>query len=137
MHQGNVSATGEHQPQQPPQQQQQAPPHQHNTVSANAQSVDDLISSAVQQSVQAPAAEPLAATPTPAPETAEKSGKKAKRTAKLVYPEQETSPEEKMSSLSGYTFTPPTGGEHYLAPVEGKATGPVQDSDTVLDAQSH
>lgn len=96
----------------------------------NAASIDDLISSASKQADEAafagqaapqPAAKTEASGPEPAsaatsaPVTAskddageEKSAKKDKdkpKTTRLVYSDNETSPEEKMATLSRYAFT--------------------------------
>ena len=91
------------------------------TQPPNAASIDDLISSASKQAdanavaqavptpppakVEAPAA---ASTPVPKEEAAdEKTGKKDKEKSKatrLVYSDNETSPEEKMAMLPRYAF---------------------------------
>lgn len=134
MHHGNVSASTDGQPAQLP---------SRPTGSATTQSVDDLISNAAQESTQANAAQTsAAATPTPAPEkpaAAEKKvdgdSKKSKKATRLVYPEQDASPEERMSSTSKYEFTPEKNNPTILGPVEGNVTGVVQDSDKVVDAQ--
>lgn len=133
MHQGNVHAAGE---------QQTQPFTSQASANATAQSVDELISSAEAHAAQNQSQTPVAVTPTPAPEkpaSAEKKadgeGKKAKKEARLVYSDQETSPEEKMSAIPKYHFTPDKGGEMYLGPVEAAVTGPVQDADTILDPQ--
>lgn len=132
MHHG-VNVPGEGQPQQFP---------SHTPTSANAQSVDDLISNAAQNSVQAPAVQtPAAATPAPPSDKqapAEKNeSKKSKKAIRLVFNENKhnLSPEEKMAMLPKYRWIPDKGGETVLAPIEAHVTGPVQDSDKVLDAQ--
>jgi hypothetical protein len=97
--------------------------------------VDELISgAAAQQSAKtAPSQQP---TPTPAPEKeAESASKKSKKATRLVYSDQEVSPEEKMAQLPRYAFTPDKVGETYLAPVEANVTGVVRGPDDVLDAQ--
>jgi hypothetical protein len=102
---------------------------------ANATSVDELISgAAAQQSAKsAPSQQP---TPTPAPEKEpEGAGKKSKKATRLVYSDQEVSPEEKMAKMPRYAFTPDKGGETYLAPVEANVTGIVRGPDDVIDAQ--
>ena len=127
MHHGSLNAAGE------PQQAQTGPAHA-NSAPFSAQSVDDLISSAAQQSVQPPAAQlPLSAKPspvpagTPHPVAAEKKAdvepKKVKKASRLVYPEQDTSPEEQLAHLSLYEFAPDTGGETIRDPVDANLTG--------------
>lgn len=121
--------------------------HQANHQST-AQSVDDLISNAAEKSSQVPtvpypgsatASAPAGATPAGEPEKsapAEKaqSSKKAKRPFRLVYSDEEISPEEKRAMLPKYKWTPPKkNGDTILAPVGEAMTGPVQDSDKVLD----
>ncbi|KAI5199286.1 hypothetical protein E4T39_06301 [Aureobasidium subglaciale] len=103
---------------------------------ANATSVDELISGvAAQQSAKsAPSQQP---TPTPAPEKeADGGSKKSKKATRLVYSDQEVSPEEKMAQMPRYAFTPDKGGETYLAPVEANVTGIVRGPDDVIDAQN-
>ncbi|KAI4720955.1 hypothetical protein E4T48_02832 [Aureobasidium sp. EXF-10727] len=109
-----------------------APPQESG---ANATSVDELISGvAAQHSAKsAPSQQP---TSTPAPEKeAESAGKKSKKATRLVYSDQEVSPEEKMAQMPRYAFTPDKGGETYLAPVEANVTGIVRGPDDVIDAQ--
>lgn len=70
-------------------------------------------------------------TPTPAAEpAAEKKGKKEKN-VRLVYGDNETSPEEKMAQLSKYSFTPDRSPATVLASVTDSAgaavTGTVDD----------
>jgi len=140
MHQGKANPSAEAPPGQGPARQFSNP---------QAQSVDDLISSAAQQSAQTtPAAGPKATpTPTPLPERpappaekvtttekkAEGEGKKGKRPSRLVYNHEDASPEERMSQLSRYDFVPDKHEETVRAPVGGTMTGVVQDSDKVLD----
>ncbi|KAL5359732.1 hypothetical protein BJX96DRAFT_148992 [Aspergillus floccosus] len=89
-------------------------------------SVDDLISGAAKAADQA-------ATGAPAPE--EKAPKKDKSKARLVYSDNETSPEEKMARLPRYTFVPDRRGETVLETVPPVAVaGATRDSDTVVDA---
>ena len=76
--------------------------------SANATSLDELVSRAAQQANEAA----KRATPAPKVEEAtreEKNGKKDKekgKATKLIYSDNETSPEEKMARLSRYAFVP-------------------------------
>ncbi|GAB1216331.1 hypothetical protein ATERTT37_005545 [Aspergillus terreus] len=89
-------------------------------------SVDDLISGAAKAADQA-------ATGAPAPE--EKAPKKDKSKARLVYSDNETSPEEKMARLPRYAFVPGRRGETVLEAVPPVAVaGATRDSDTVVDA---
>ena len=101
---------------------------------ANATSVDDLISSAAAQQGAPPT---TSHQPTPTPVAAEKEAeagsKKSKKATRLVYSDQEVSPEEKMARLPKYAYTPDKGGETYLAPVEAEVTGPVHGPDDVAD----
>ena len=63
-----------------------------NGQSATALAVDDLIASVTGQSSK--------------PEATEKKGKKEKdKNSKMVYSDNEISPEEKMAQLSRYAFT--------------------------------
>ncbi|KAI9801918.1 MAG: hypothetical protein M1833_002233 [Piccolia ochrophora] len=98
----------------------------------NATSLDDLVSGAAQAAdkAESKAVEPVA----------EKKGKKDKerdRSTRLVYSDNDISPEEKMARLPRYAFEPPTKGETVLgdattATVTGVSTGP----DDVLDVQN-
>lgn len=137
MHNGIVP--GQLEGQQPPQQ------GQHNEANANATSVDDLINSAAQQSSQAQ----TQATPTPAPapaptesakatpakdeEAPKKKDKKGKPT-RLIYSDENVSPEEKMAGLPKYAYTPPRDEPTALGPVEAAVTGVQQGPDDVRDA---
>lgn len=91
-------------------------------------SIDDLISGAAKEADQAAA--------TAAPPTEEKPTKKDKsKQPRLVYSDNETSPEEKMAKLSRYAFVPNRLGETALeeqvpAAVAGAERGP----DTIFDA---
>lgn len=79
--------------------------------SANATSLDDLISGASREAEAAQAAQPG---PAPVPQTAEviteeKGAKKEKdknKASKLVYSDNDVSPEEKMARMPRYAFTP-------------------------------
>lgn len=102
---------------------------------ANATSVDDLISSAAAQQTAKSATPSHQPTPAPAEKEAETGSKKAKKATRLVYSDQEVSPEEKMAQMSKYAFTPDKREETYLGPVEAAVTGVVQAPDDVLDAQ--
>lgn len=95
-----------------------------------ASSIDDLISGAAKEANQA------VATPAPAKEaTEEKASKKDKsKQAKLVYSDNETSPEEKMAQLSRYAFVPDRRGETALEELPSSTVvGAIRESDTVVD----
>lgn len=94
-------------------------------------SIDDLISGAAKEADQA-----VANNAAPAKEaTEEKTSKKDKsKQAKLVYSDNETSPEEKMAKLSRYAFVPDQRGETALGELPSSTVvGPIRDSDTVVD----
>lgn len=91
----------------------------------NASAVDDLISSVVKES------EAKAANGTPEPATGKKA-KKADKNTRLVYSDNETSPEEKMARLSRYAFTREKE-QTVLGEVGGAVTGVVMGQDTVVD----
>jgi hypothetical protein len=98
------------------------PSTQPPTEEGNAFSIDDLISTASKQAdanaavaeeskVQTPPAVPATQEPTPAKEEVveDKGGKKEKekpKSTRLVYSDNEISPEEKMALLPKYAFTP-------------------------------
>lgn len=90
-------------------------------------SVDDLISGA------AKAADQAVAGGTPAAE--EKPAKKDKsKQARLVYSDNETSPEEKMSKLPRYAFVPDRQAETVLEELPAASVvGTVRETDTVVD----
>lgn len=92
-------------------------------------SVDDLVSGAAKQ---ADAAANEAAKAEPAEEKPSKKDK-AKQ-MRLVYPDNETSPEEKMAMMPKYAFVPDRQGE---TTVEGLAAasvvGTIRESDSVID----
>jgi hypothetical protein len=92
-----------------------ATPHESG---ANATSVDDLISGAAAQQAKKPSLSQHP-TPTPAPEKeAEGVSKKSKKVTRLVYSDQEVSPEEKMAQMPRYAFSPDKNAEEtHLAPV--------------------
>ena len=76
-------------------------------LSANASSLDDLVSGAAKDADKAASAgeskAPAAKTSAPAEE---KKSKKDKDKSKLVYSDNEVSPEEKMAQLPRYAFVP-------------------------------
>lgn len=106
-------------------------------VSANATSLDDLLSVAAKDADEAGiAAEPKANAKAESAQPEKKSKKDKEKATKLVYSDNETSPEEKMAQLPRYAFVPDGKGETVLgdattAAVTGVATG----SDDVLDEQ--
>lgn len=127
MHQGQIPAPTNHNsvPQYRPQDAnanavaQVAPPGQTQNPSideANASSIDDLISSASKQadvtaatSTTAPPVQSVAPLPTKDETTEDKGVKKEKekpKSTRLVYSDNEISPEEKMALLPKYAFTP-------------------------------
>ena len=94
-----------------PQQSQPATAQQDSVSQESATSLDDLISGA---SREAEAAQSGQRDPAPASQTAEaameeKAPKKEKdknKTSKLVYSDNDVSPEEKMARMPRYAFTP-------------------------------
>ena len=74
---------------------------------ANASSLEDLVSGAAKEAdkVASAAGPPVEATKIEEPKE-EKKGKKGKDNMKLVYSDNETSPEEKMASMARYAFVP-------------------------------
>ncbi|KAE8145468.1 hypothetical protein BDV25DRAFT_164641 [Aspergillus avenaceus] len=96
-------------------------------------SVDDLISGAAKAADQAAA---HVAPPKAAESTEEKPSKKDKsKQSRLVYSDNETSPEEKMARLSRYAFVPNPLGETVLeAQPPAAVTGAERGPDTVFDA---
>lgn len=106
-------------------------------TSANATSLDDLISGA---SKEAEGTAPVRTDQTPdkQPKEAgeEKPARKEKEKSKpsrLVYSDNEVSPEEKMASFSRYAYTPEDKSSAVLGRVEGTVTGPVHGPDDVAD----
>jgi hypothetical protein len=93
-----------------------------------ASSIDDLISGAAKEADQAAA--------TAAPPTEEKPTKKDKsKQSRLVYSDNETSPEEKMAKLPRYAFVPNPLGETALEEqIPATVTGAERGPDTVFDA---
>jgi hypothetical protein len=92
-------------------------------------SVDDLISGAAK-------AADSAATQTPPPAAEEeKKGKKEKAKTRLVYSDNETSPEEKIAKLALYSYTPDRRCETVLQYATVPAVArPTTNSDDVIDS---
>lgn len=108
----------------------QAPPP--GSVPAISVSVDDLIFNAK----EAKSAGTTTASGTDA--VTEKKAKKDKekdKNTKLVYSDNEVSPEEKMAKLSRYAYTPVHKPETVLGPPEAAVTGVVIGPDDVPDRQ--
>ncbi|PYH43289.1 putative C2H2 finger domain protein [Aspergillus saccharolyticus JOP 1030-1] len=99
-------------------------------------SVDDLISGAAKQVEAAAATPPTTTTTAGKPvESAEQKPKKDKSKARLVYSDNETSPEEKMARLSRYAYVPDQRGETVLEELPSAVVvGAIRESDTVVDA---
>ena len=81
-------------------------------LSANATSLDDLVSGAAQDADKAAI---IAGGQMPEPKAIrakepqeEKKGKKSKDNQKLIYSDNEVSPEEKMAHIARYAFVPKT-----------------------------
>ncbi|OJI90272.1 hypothetical protein ASPTUDRAFT_52162 [Aspergillus tubingensis CBS 134.48] len=88
-------------------------------------SVDDLISGAAKQ----------AETTADKPKSEEKPKKDKSKAVRLVYSDNETSPEEKMAQLARYAFVPEQKGETVLEEVPASVvTGTTREMDTVEDA---
>lgn len=106
-------------------------------VSANATSLDDLLSGAAKDADEAGiAAEAKANTKAETAQLEKKSKKDKEKATKLVYSDNETSPEEKMAQLPRYAFVPDGKGETVLGDATTAAvTGVVTASDDVLDKQ--
>lgn len=90
-------------------------------------SVDDLISDAAKQADEAASK--------PAETTEEKPSKKEKtKPTRLVYSDNETSPEEKLARLPRYAFVPNRKGEMVLGELPGSVVvGTIRESDTITD----
>ncbi|KAF1809082.1 hypothetical protein P152DRAFT_461941 [Eremomyces bilateralis CBS 781.70] len=88
----------------------------HNAAAFSA-SVDELIASTKQEMDKSK------------PSATEKS----KKDFRLVYSDNEVSPEEKMATLPRYAFVPNNKPETVLGDVEGSVTGPVVGPDDVMD----
>jgi hypothetical protein len=104
-------------------------------------SVDELISGAAKSAeiAQAQATPPPAAEKQPSAPADEKKGKKEKDKSKtrLVYSDNETSPEEKMARIPRYAYSPPLlgGRETVLSDATVPAVArPTTNSDDVIDA---
>lgn len=101
----------------------------------DATSLDDLISGASKQ------ADELKKASTPKPEepvVEEKAGKKQKdktQASKLVYSDNETSPEEKMARLPRYAFVPRGKQGTVAAGTTGAVEGAALDTSQMVDVQ--
>lgn len=116
MHQGAIPAPNSHNAQYGKPEQAAGPPG--TTVSAveapNTSAIDDLISSASKQadvsatqtSAPSVATEPAAAAPSKEKPADEKKEKEKSKATRLVYSDNEVSPEERMATLSRYAFAP-------------------------------
>jgi hypothetical protein len=99
-------------------------------------SVDELISGAAKtaETAQAQAVPSPAERPIPGEEKKAKKEKDKSKT-RLVYSDNETSPEEKMAILPRYAYTPPHRGEAVLSDATVPAVArPTTNSDDVIDA---
>ncbi|KAL4871630.1 hypothetical protein BDV12DRAFT_25292 [Aspergillus spectabilis] len=94
-------------------------------------SIDDLISGAAKEADQAAVTAP----PKPTETIEEKSSKKDKsKQSRLVYSDNETSPEEKMASLPRYAFVPDRRMETTLEELPSSAVvGTIRESETIVD----
>ncbi|KAL4929455.1 putative C2H2 finger domain protein [Aspergillus undulatus] len=94
-------------------------------------SVDDLISGAAKQADQAA----TNATPKPTDGAEDKAAKKDKsKQSRLVYSDNETSPEEKMARLPRYAFVPDRRTDTTLEELPASAVvGTIRESGTVVD----
>ena len=84
----------------------QGPP---GNVSANASSLDDLVSGAAKDAddkADVPKVKLEDSKPAPASTEEKKTKKEKDRSMKLIYSDNETSPEEKMAKLPRYAFVP-------------------------------
>ena len=106
-------------------------------ASANATSLDDLLSGAAKDADEAGIAAEAKANTKAETAQPEKKGKREKEKAtKLVYSDNETSPEEKMAQLPRYAFVPDGKGETVLGDATTAAvTGVAMGTDDVLDNQ--
>jgi hypothetical protein len=99
-------------------------------LSANASSVDELISGAARAADNAKAKT--------AEQPAEKKIKKEKekdKATKLVYSDNEVSPEEKMARLPRYAFAPKDTGKLVVADVTPAVTGSASDPHGASDVR--
>lgn len=103
----------------------------------NATSLDDLISGAAKAAEVAAENSPPKAEEVPEEKTAKKEKAKEKSKAtRLVYADEEISPEEKMARLPRYAFVPDGKEETVLGDATTAAvTGVVTGSDDVVDVQ--
>ncbi|KAL4922750.1 hypothetical protein BDW62DRAFT_2565 [Aspergillus aurantiobrunneus] len=101
-------------------------------ATAFSSSIDDLISGAAKEADQAAASN---ATPKPADGAEEKPAKKDKsKQSRLVYSDNEISPEEKMARLPRYAFVPDRRTETTLEELPSSAVvGTIRESETVVD----
>ncbi|EAW08357.1 putative C2H2 finger domain protein [Aspergillus clavatus NRRL 1] len=99
-------------------------------ASSISSSVNDLVSGAAKEADQAAAAAKAGAGT-----TEEKPSKKDKgKPTRLVYSDNDTSPEEKMARLPRYAFVPDHRGETTLGELPGSVVvGTIRDSDTIFD----
>ncbi|KAL4881235.1 hypothetical protein BJY04DRAFT_61887 [Aspergillus karnatakaensis] len=99
-------------------------------AAAFTSSIDDLISGAAKDADQA-----AATAPKPTEGAEEKSSKKDKsKQSRLVYSDNETSPEEKMASLPRYAFVPDRRMETTLEELPSSAVvGTIRESETIVD----
>ncbi|KAL4780892.1 hypothetical protein BJX76DRAFT_31959 [Aspergillus varians] len=95
-------------------------------------SIDDLISGAAKEADQAAASTPV---PNPADGAEEKPTKKDKsKQSRLVYSDNDTSPEEKLARLPRYAFVPDRRTETTLEELPSSAVvGTIRESETVVD----
>lgn len=95
-------------------------------------SVNDLVSGAAKEADQATAKAAASAGAT----TEEKPSKKDKgKPTRLVYSDNETSPEEKMARLSRYAFVPDRRGETTLEELPAAVVvGTIRESDKIFDS---
>ena len=88
---------------------------QTQSLTAPSTSLDDLISSAADNATKTiPKAEPSRETKTEEPPVDKKSKKDKDKNTKMVYSDNEISPEEKMAKLPRYAFAPDGKGETVL-----------------------
>jgi hypothetical protein len=94
-------------------------------------SVDDLVSGAAKQADEAAGAAP----PTAPAAAEEKPAKKEKaKQTRLIYSDNEVSPEEKMARLPRYAFVPDRQGETVLGELPSAVVvGTIRESGTVTD----
>ena len=99
-----------------------------NTISANATSLDDLLSGAAKDADKAQAiTHSMLDVKTDEPQEERKGKKEKDKNTKLVYSDNDISPEEKMAQLPRYAFAP--GGKEDSV-VEDATTAAVTESST-------